>query len=220
MRRNLILFCIMACSAPMAVAGPQTVSILEMHLSAGKLAEGEAALAAEVQLTPQDAQARFGMGTVQFLRAVERLSQSLFRHGFLREQRRLMVGIELPIPDNRNPEKINYRQSRAIIQQFVTDLTKAEATLAQVNADDVQLPLHFGLIWMATEPRAPTKPCGGSTRDSIAAPMSPRNKRRPSRSRLIQATFIGCEAIATCCSRSVRRPWPMTGKISSSAWAM
>ncbi len=146
MRRTFILLSIVACSSQMLYAGPKTVAVLEQHLQAGKFSEAEAALAAELKQSPKDAQARFGLGTVQFLKGVQRLAQSLHRHGFGQQLRGLMPGFDLPIPHNRSPEKVNYQQVRAIIQNFVTDLTKAEATLALIDAEEVKLPLHFGLI--------------------------------------------------------------------------
>jgi hypothetical protein len=146
MRRSLMFVWLVACSTQFAIAGPQTVAVLERHLQAGTLATGEAALAAELKLTPKDPQAQFGLGTLQFVQAVERFSQSLYRHGLLQQHRTLLTGIDFPIPVNPQPQKIKYLQLRAIVQQFVTDLTRAEATLAQIDAAEVKLPLHFGLI--------------------------------------------------------------------------
>jgi hypothetical protein len=146
MLRAFIFTWIVALSTSAAFAGPKTVAVLEQHLQAGTLTAGETALEAEVKQSPKDAQARFALGTIQFLRSVERLSQSLYRHGLLQHHRLLAGGMEFPIPVNPKPEKISYQQLRAITQQFVSDLTKAEATLAQIDAEDVKLPIHFGLI--------------------------------------------------------------------------
>lgn len=148
MRRTLLLICIFGTSAQFALAGPKTVAVLEEHLQAGTLSAGQEMLAAELEKNPKDADARFGLGTLQFLSSVERLSKSLYRHGVLQAQRPLFgnIGIDLPFRVNSQPEKITYEQARSIVQQFVTDLTKAEATLALVDAEEVKLPLHFGLI--------------------------------------------------------------------------
>ncbi len=149
MRRMFILSCILLLGSPAAFAGDKTVAVLEEHLSAGKLPAAEATLEAELKLHPRDAQARFGLGTVQFLRSVEALAQGLYRHGLLQQQRGLLATwIELPLPVNPRPEKISYQQARQLVQDFVTGLTRAEATLAQVGDEDVKLPLHFGLIRM------------------------------------------------------------------------
>jgi hypothetical protein len=100
--------------------------------------------------TPKDAQARFGLGVVQFLRAVEGLGQDLSRYGFLQTasvaRAGAMLGNQLPIPINPNPEEIDYQKARQIYQKFVTQLEQAEATLALVDSPDVKLPLHFGQI--------------------------------------------------------------------------
>ncbi|MDB5336008.1 MAG: hypothetical protein JWN70_1627 [Planctomycetaceae bacterium] len=148
MRRTLLLVCIVVTSTQLAFAGPKTVAVLEEHLQAGTLSTGQALLSSELEKNPKDADARFGLGTLQFLSSVERLSKSLYRYGLLQQQRTLIggLGIELPIGINPQPEKITYEQARAIIQQLVTDLTKAEATLALIDTEEVKLPLHFGLI--------------------------------------------------------------------------
>ncbi len=149
MRRFFIMSGILLLGASSAWAGPQTISVLEEHLQAGKLSAAEGVLEAELKLSPRDAQARFGLGAVQFLRSVEGLSQNLYRHGLLQQQRGLLTGwIDLPLPINPKPEKLSYQQSRQIVQDFVSGLTKAEATLAQIGNEDVKLPLHFGLIRM------------------------------------------------------------------------
>lgn len=149
MRRILLISAILLSGGSAAFAGTNTMTVLEEHLGAGKLAAGEAALEAELKLTPGDAQARFGLGTVQFLRAVEGLSQAAYRHGMAQQHRGLLGGFaQLPLPPNPKPEKISYQQARQIVQNFVSGLSQAEATLAQVGNAEVKLPLHFGLIRM------------------------------------------------------------------------
>src|SRR5258708_2658586 len=60
--------------------------LVEKYLHAGQLEKGEVALAAELARSPKDDQLRFGLGTLQFLRGVERLAQSMYRYG-LRSER-------------------------------------------------------------------------------------------------------------------------------------
>ena len=146
MRPIILVTAILLFTTHSAVAGPKTVETLNNHLKAGTLAAAESALEAELKSQPGDAQARFGLGTVQFVRTVERLVQSLYRHGLLQQHRSQVVDLDIPVPVNPNPERISYQQARQLIQEFVTGLAKAEATLAKIKAEEVQLPIRFGMI--------------------------------------------------------------------------
>jgi len=122
--------------------------LAEGYLLRGKLAEGEAALKKRLIEMPTDDQARFGLGVTQFLQSFEHLGQSLYRFGLRTERsfvRPAPVIREL-LPQNPNPEKLTYDLAQKILQTFVDDLTRAEATLADVNDRDVKLSLHVALI--------------------------------------------------------------------------
>jgi hypothetical protein len=123
--------------------------LVEKFLTDGRLAEGERAIEAHLKTHPADSQARFGLGTLQFLRAVEHLGQSLYKYGAIGPESRLgrqIPIVRLAVPQNPNPAKVRYENVRAILQDLVDDLAKAEATLAKVEDPNVKLPLHFGLI--------------------------------------------------------------------------
>lgn len=131
-------------TAPSLAADPPKV---EKYLLEGKLQEGESALAAALKEHPRDAQLRFGLGVVQFLRAVERMEQSFYRFGL--QPDRAGGGIpfaRLPVPTNPSPEPIGYADLRAIFQAWNGNVAKAEATLALLEDPAVKLPLHFGQI--------------------------------------------------------------------------
>jgi hypothetical protein len=130
---------------------PQAVAItptaIEPYLIAGKLAQGEAAMLAQLQNHPEDDQARFSLGVTQLLSSVERLSQSLYRYGLRQTSvTRFLPVLRLPIPENPNPQTIRYADTRQVLQTFVDDLAKIEATLASIKDPNVKLPLRFGLI--------------------------------------------------------------------------
>jgi hypothetical protein len=153
MRRAAFFACILISLDVMAVAvraADEAVQIVEQHFQAGTLAAGETALEAMLKTSPGDDQARFALGTVQFVKSVEGLSQSLYRHGFLHGVGRAapLLGFDLPIPINPEAAELNYEQARGIVQSFVSGLGKAEATLAKIRTDSIKLPLHFGLIRM------------------------------------------------------------------------
>lgn len=118
-------------------------------LAEGRLAEGEKALTAALQAAPDDDATRFGLGVIQFLRAVEARIQGFHRHGlndavgggFLRG-----ALTNLPIPPNPTPQPLEPAGFRAMLRSWVDDLTRAEATLARVKDPSVKLPLHFGAV--------------------------------------------------------------------------
>ncbi len=122
-------------------------ALTERFLVEGKLAEGEKALTELVAAHPDDAEACFGLGTIQFVRATEHLVQSFHRYGMRASLFGNALPFErLPIPVNHSPEPIGYSERRAIMRTFNDDLAKAELTLARMPDKDVKLPLHFGQI--------------------------------------------------------------------------
>ena len=123
--------------------------LVEQYLVEGKLQAGEAALVSELKRHTKDDQLRFGLGTLQFLRAVEQLGQDLNRYGVrpsVATDLNFIPIVRLPVPNNPEPEVITYEKSRKMVQTFLENLTKAEATLAGVTDANVKLPLHFGMI--------------------------------------------------------------------------
>ena len=138
---------LVACITLPPLARADDPPLAEKYLLQGKLAEGETACIDALKAKPNDAQVRFGLGTIQFVRAVERLVQSLHRYGM---QPDVMGGwvpfVRLPVPENKDPKPIRYADARAIFEALNDDLRKAEQTLALVDDPGVKLPLHFGMI--------------------------------------------------------------------------
>ncbi len=124
---------------------PPSSPLVESYLVEGRLADGQTALDAHLQQHPGDAQARFGQGVLQLLRAVENLAQELHRYG-LRSNTPQLPFVRLPVPANPNPEKLTYETWRAILRQFSDDLGRAADTLAQVDDPEVKLGLPVGMI--------------------------------------------------------------------------
>jgi hypothetical protein len=123
--------------------------LVEKYLTAGKLADGQRELAAYLKNHPDDDQARLGLGTLEFLRAIEHLGQSLHKYGAVGPESRLgrqVPILRLAVPKNPVPAKVRYADVRAILQNLADDLATAEATLAAIKDENVKLPLHFGLI--------------------------------------------------------------------------
>lgn len=120
--------------------------VVERYLETGQLAEGAKAVTDRLREHPDDQQARFSLGVVQFLQAVERLAQTEHRYGLMQHHQNEIPFLRLPVPPNPDPQEIDYAAARQIIEQFVKDVQKAETTLAEVKPDGVKLPLHFGRI--------------------------------------------------------------------------
>ena len=115
-------------------------------LHQGKLAEAERVLGDAIKAKPDEDNARFALGVVQFLRAVEGRMQGFHRHGCRTDPGRIISFSNLPIPKNPKPEPLDYKGARKMLQTWIDDLGKVEATLALVKSPEVKLPLHFGLI--------------------------------------------------------------------------
>lgn len=145
----LVLVWVMAISLQPTPVQAQLPPLLEPYLTAGKLAEGEAAIATYLQAKPADDKARFSLGMVQVIRAIERLTQSLYQYGARDTTARNFLPIlRLPIPENPNPDTLTYEAARQILGTFLDDLTKAEAVLAEVKDPMVKLSLRMGLVRM------------------------------------------------------------------------
>lgn len=135
--------------ARVVAQGASPEPLVEQYLRSGRLAEGEKALAAHLRGNPSDDHARFGLGTLQFLRSVERLMQSLHTYGLRSGENELTESLpfaRLPVPPNPNPETMTYDALRQIAADWISGVAAAEGTLAQIKSNDVKLPLKFGLI--------------------------------------------------------------------------
>jgi hypothetical protein len=71
MFRSLVLATALVLTS--AVCFADSPPLVEQYLTSGKLADGKKALVAHLEKQPKDDQARFGLGTLEFLQAVEHL---------------------------------------------------------------------------------------------------------------------------------------------------
>lgn len=119
--------------------------LAERFLLEGKTDIGSAVLAQRMREHPDDQQARFGLGVLQFVGAVERLGQNFYRYGLQDTSNtigRVLPLLRLPVPQNPNSETLTYEDSRRILQTFIDDLATADETLAKVDDPHVKLPLQ------------------------------------------------------------------------------
>lgn len=118
---------------------------VETYLKEGKLAEGERELFLELQNHPEDDNLRFGLGIIQFLGGVQKLSQDLYRLG-LKDSFFNLPFLRLEIPRNPNPEIISYTKAQAMMEGLNDKLLQSAETLGQIKDPNVKVPLHFGMI--------------------------------------------------------------------------
>lgn len=122
---------------------------VERWLVEGKIAEGEKALTQWLEQHPNDDTARFGLGFTQFVRGVERLGQSLYRYGMRPNVAGGLIQLpvlRLPIGDNPNPQPMKYEDARQVLLDWLSDLQRAEKTLAAIKDENVKLPLKVSDI--------------------------------------------------------------------------
>jgi hypothetical protein len=142
-----VLLCIVANRAD---AASELIETVQAELDAGNSAA--AAAAAEQRLTaqPGDDEARFALGAVQFLQAIEHMGQSFYRYGLNNgEQTASLTGfpfLRLPIPLNPSPEPIDYEKLRGVLSALVVDLAKAETTLTGIKSTAIDMPINLGLV--------------------------------------------------------------------------
>jgi hypothetical protein len=101
-------------------------------------------LTARIAGSPNDDATRFSLGAIQFVRAVEHLSQSLHRYGLGRTPFGNSIPfLRMPTMTNSNPESIDYPAQRRIFETLLADLAKVEATLAKVSDGDFKAPIDL-----------------------------------------------------------------------------
>lgn len=154
MMRKRIKLGLAVCATWFLLSAIQTVKadapLAQKYLLEGKLTEGTKALDERLKVEPKDDQARFGLGVIQFIQTFEHVGGSFYKFGLRTEKAFLRPVPEIRefLPQNPNPETLTYAASRQMVQTFVDDLAKVEATLAQINDPNVKLPLPVGLIKM------------------------------------------------------------------------
>lgn len=144
-----LMAALLLAATPMADASAQltTLEAFQGNLYAGRTDDAAAALQALADQDPADDQARLALGAVQFIQAVERLAQAMYRHGQRSDLHAFMLPFfRLPVADNLAPEPLTYDMLREILQAFVGDLALAEQTLSGVDDPAVRLPLNIGLV--------------------------------------------------------------------------
>ena len=130
-----------------AWAETPTPQLMGDRLRAGELKLLEQDLGARLATSPQDDQARFALGTTQFLRTIEGMAQAMYRHGLElpRGFQQQMPFFRFPVPTNPSPEPLDYDKLRQVFLTALEGFAASEATLAKMGQTDVKLPIAIGL---------------------------------------------------------------------------
>ena len=144
MTRLFALFAGCCVTVPASAADPPP-PLAEKFLWDGRFAEGETASMLALDGRPKDDETRFGLGMIQFARAVENLGKALFEYGAV-SKKATQPFLRFPVPANENPSVISYRALGRVLDAFATDLRRAEATLADIRDDQVKLRLRLAKI--------------------------------------------------------------------------
>ena len=115
-------------------------------LSSGKFEEGVVSLEAHLKEQPQDDVARFGLGAVRFVSAVQKVGQKLAVYGPQPNLSLLTTPALANVPAP--PELLTYERLRQINREWLEDLARVEATLAKITSEELKLPLHVGRVTM------------------------------------------------------------------------
>lgn len=124
---------------------PNDLVSVQKILDSGAYAEGETSLLLALDREPDNDEIRFGLGVLQFLRAVETLGHSLYEYGAVSKNTREPF-LRLPVPENDDPVSISYDELGRVLGQFSNDLQRAEATLAAIEDERVKLKLKLAQI--------------------------------------------------------------------------
>ena len=142
----MIRFAILMILCGVAASARAATPDVDALLSSGKFEEGVVALEAHLKVEPKDDTARFGLGAIQFVSAVQRLGQKMAVYGprprFDFSGRPAIADVPAPA------EPLTYARLREINQEWLDDLAKIEATLAKITSEEIKLPLHVGRVTM------------------------------------------------------------------------
>ncbi len=114
-------------------AGEDISPKLGQFLQQGQLADAEKYLGEQLTADPQHDQARFALGVVQVLSAIEHLGQEQHQYGAMNGAVSNLPVFRLPVPINPHPEEVTYTQVRQVFSHLQTRMLAAEATLAKID---------------------------------------------------------------------------------------
>ena len=156
-------------------AGEDVSPKLGEYLKQGQLADAEKFLKDQITADPQHDQARFALGVVQVLSAIEHLGQEQYQYGVMNGAVSNLPVFRLPVPHNPNPEEVTYTQVRQVFSHLQTRMLSAEAVLAKVDLkQEVKLSIDLMAIRLDLNGDGKT-----DDQESFAALFGVANRVRP-----------------------------------------
>lgn len=135
-----------ATAPPKTTANQRTNNRTERWLYSGKIASALPEAEEYVAKHPSEAAAKFQLGTLKFLRAIERFGQTQHRYGLTTPNTMILPLVRLPVPKNGDPEEMSYEDARQMIDRLVNDLADAEKTLQTIGDADFRVAIDLKRI--------------------------------------------------------------------------
>ncbi|CDX44116.1 conserved exported hypothetical protein [Mesorhizobium sp. ORS 3359] len=134
MRRTILAAALFAFLPP-SFAWAEMPDAAKSLFEAKSVAERNAALSTLETAAAKDPASAYAAGAGEFFTALELLAGGLHRHGFDSPKSFMLPLMQLPVPDNPNPQPLTYEEFRAILVSFRDRLEKSAATLGSVPAN-------------------------------------------------------------------------------------
>ncbi|WP_245196538.1 hypothetical protein [Labrys sp. LIt4] len=134
-------------SAAPAKADSAASALFQSYLGKGRISEADEQMLALATKASGNADARLGLGMVRTARALEHLSQALYKYGFASEipAMRLLGLSGTVFSTNPDPQPVTYQDFRGILTTFAADLDKADQTLAEVGDIEAKLTVDLSV---------------------------------------------------------------------------
>lgn len=135
----------MLCAAlqPYAIAAPS----IDEQLQGGQLADAQRVLSDHLSSNSDDDLARFQLGTVQLLQAIQQLAQDGSRYGTLNRAMMIpFVRVSAFDSTGEEPEQVQYEDLRQMIARFQKSVARAEETLQSITSTDLYWPLDMNRV--------------------------------------------------------------------------
>lgn len=120
---------------PASFAWAEMPDAAKSMFEAKSVAERNTALSTLEAAAAKDPASAYAAGAGEFFTALELLAGGLHRHGFESPKSFMLPLMQLPVPDNPNPQPLTYEEFRAILVTFRDRLEKSAATLGSVPKD-------------------------------------------------------------------------------------
>lgn len=133
--RSAILAAALFSFLPASFAWAEMPDAAKSLFEAKSVAERNAALSTLEAAAAKDPASAYAAGAGEFFTALELLAGGLHRHGFDSPKSFMLPLMQLPVPDNPNPQPLTYEEFRAILVSFRDRLEKSAATLGSVPAN-------------------------------------------------------------------------------------